>query len=155
MWASQHSLAGREAAMYEMYHYMNYAIKDSTITTSARSLMVDIPTSSLQEVSKTVSSSSRYSRAYVKANLIWIRQLTTVNKQHRYRQSEANIKKLQTQALAEWVAQQIKQLQPPDDSQAPTVASSPETKRKPPCQKAQANTSHSRPYQASLRQQTF
>ena len=44
--------------------------------------------------------------------------------------TEANIKKLQTQALEEWVAQQLKQFYPPDDSQAPTVASSPEIKRK-------------------------
>ena len=44
--------------------------------------------------------------------------------------SEANIKKLQTQALAEWVAQQLKQFTPPEDPPVSIPQSPSSTKRK-------------------------
>ena len=132
-WGSQHSFPGRgrdvrEVSLHEVcykgldnYHLRSLANGRYLNAIFARSIKESV-------FSQTVLTAVRESKLDLdQAAASFCQQHNiTIDKS----KSEANIKKLQTQALAEWVAQQLKQFAPPEDSPTSIPQSPSSTKRK-------------------------
>ena len=130
-WASQHSFAGRdirEISLYEVCYkgLDNYYLRSFA---NGRYLNVIFVRSIKESVfSQIVLTEVRESKLDLDqtAASFYQQHNITIDKS----KSEANIKKLQTQALAEWVAQQLKQFAPPEDLPVSIPQSPSSTKRK-------------------------
>ena len=130
-WASKHSFAGQdvpEVSLHEVcykrlgnYHIRSFANGRYLNVMFARSIKESV-------FSQTVLTAVRESKLDLdQAAASFCQQHNiTIDKS----KSEANIKKLQTQALAEWVAQQLKQFAPPEDAPISIPQSPSSTQRK-------------------------
>ena len=115
-WASQHSFAGRdvrEVSLHEVcykgldnYHLRSFANGRYLNVVFARSIKESV----FSQPVLTAVRESKLDLDQAAASFCQQHNITIDNSK-----SEANIKKLQTQALAEWVAQQLKQFTPPED----------------------------------------
>ena len=115
-WASQHSFAGRdirEVSLHEVcykgldnYHLRSFANGRYLKKIFARSIKESV----FSQTGLTAIRESELDLDQTAASFCQQHNIT-IDKS----KSEANIKKLQTQALAEWVAQQLQQFAPPED----------------------------------------